>query len=181
MSSEEIYLSPSLLGKRKNMNIAYIDGQNLHQATTNAAHPWKIDFVKFRKYLQDKYGVGLAYYFIGVKEDTHAGLYTSLRKAGYVVMFREHVSDNMTFKKGNVDTDIVFQMMKEGWEGEYGVILVSGDGDYYRTIDYMLYRNRMVKILFPSRSNASSLYKKVPTKYKTYLDDADVKRKISKK
>lgn len=180
MCEETIYLSRDLLGKSRTMNVAYIDGQNLQMATRNAANPWRIDFRKFRKYLRDKYGVGLAYYFVGVKEDAHAGLYASLRHAGFVVMFREHVSDNLTHKKGNVDTDVVFQIMKEGWEGGYGVVLVSGDGDYFRTVDYMLYRKRMVKILFPSHANSSSLYKKVPTRFKTYLDDKDVKRKRMK-
>lgn len=174
------YTSPELLCKSRTMNIAYIDGQNLQMATKNAASPWTVDFKKFRQYLRDKHGVGLAYYFVGVEDQSHLGLYASLRRAGFIVKFREHASENLTHKKGNVDTDVVFQIMKEGWEGGYGVVLVSGDGDYFRTVDYMLYRDRMVKILFPSHENSSSLYKKVPTRYKAYLDDLGVKKKIMK-
>jgi hypothetical protein len=44
-------------------NLAFIDGQNLHLGTKESG--WKVDFVKFRIYLKDKYKVEEAYYFMG--------------------------------------------------------------------------------------------------------------------
>jgi hypothetical protein len=46
-------------------NIAFIDGQNLHIGTTKSKDPWVVDLLRFRIYLEKKYDVGKAYYFIG--------------------------------------------------------------------------------------------------------------------
>lgn len=42
-------------------NIAFTDGQNLYMNTK--AHGWKVNLMKFRVYLQEKYHVETAYYF----------------------------------------------------------------------------------------------------------------------
>ena len=44
-------------------NFAFIDGQNVHLGIT--ALGWKLDWRKFRVHLEEHYGVGRAYYFIG--------------------------------------------------------------------------------------------------------------------
>ena len=46
----------------KEHNIAFVDGQNLHLGVT--AEGWKIDFKKFRVYLQEKYQVDEVYFFL---------------------------------------------------------------------------------------------------------------------
>ena len=74
-------------------------------------------------------------------------------------------------KKGNVDADIVFRMMKEhiDCEEEVKFVLISGDGDYKRTIDYFVKYDRLLKILFPNKKYASSLYKQLGSEYYDYL------------
>jgi hypothetical protein len=47
---------------KKEINIAYIDGQNLHLGTK--AKRRQVDFKRFRIYLKDKYKVEEAYYFM---------------------------------------------------------------------------------------------------------------------
>lgn len=44
-------------------NLAFIDGQNLHLGTKEEG--WKVDLGKFRIYLNDKYKVKEAYYYLG--------------------------------------------------------------------------------------------------------------------
>lgn len=70
----------------------------------------------------------------------------------------------MGIKKGNVDSDIVFEAMRrlldEPSEFEK-IILVSGDGDYKKLVDYLVKKNRFLKILFPNKKFASSLYNKL--------------------
>lgn len=61
------------------------------------------------------------------------------------------------------------------------IVLVSGDGDYKMLVDFLIEENRFAKLLFPNRRYRSSLYKALPFKYVTYLDDPDVKRKVSKR
>lgn len=57
---------------------------------------------------------------------------------GYIVVFREHINDCISNKKGNVDTDIVFSIMRMFLDGDEfdKVVLVSGDGDYWRMVDH---------------------------------------------
>lgn len=135
---------------------------------------------KFRNYLKEKYQVGTAYYFLGCVNEDNQDLYDNLQKAGFIVTFREHNPAAASHKKGNVDTDIVFSVMKSLCENEdfERVFLVSGDGDYYKMIKYLHSKNRLGKILFPSKKNASALYRKLEPKYFDYLDAKDVKSKI---
>lgn len=141
-------------------NIAFIDGQNLHLGTTS--ENWKIDNKKFRIYLQEKYKVDEAYYFMGYTSEHQYNLYKNLQRAGFIFVFREHGENFSGKKKGNVDTDIVFEIMKALIEEDFNkVILVSGDGDYKKTVDYCIKKGRFGKILFPSWKKSSSLYKKM--------------------
>ena len=49
------------------------------------------------------------------------------------------------------------------------IILVSGDGDYSMLVDFLIEENKFLKILFPSKKYASSLYKKITRHYFDYL------------
>ena len=61
-------------------NLAFIDGQNLYMATTKReTNPWKIDLARFRIYLEQKYHVAQAYYFLGYVQDTNQELYEEIK------------------------------------------------------------------------------------------------------
>ena len=85
-------------------------------------------------------------------------------------------------KKGNVDSDIIFNVMKKMYKQEdfNTIILVSGDGDYKLLVDFLIEENKFEKILFPDRKYRSSLYKQLSNNYFAYLDDRDIKNKIGK-
>lgn len=161
-------------------NIAFIDGQNLYMGTTMADRPWRINLSRFRIYLQQKYNVKEAYYFLGFTQDNQQDLYDAIQKAGFILQFREHSSVMLGKKKGNVDTDIVFSIMKKLYQREdfEKVVLVSGDGDYRMLVDFLIDEYRLKKILFPDQRRASSLHKKIDLKYRADLSAADVRRKI---
>jgi uncharacterized LabA/DUF88 family protein len=159
-------------------NYAFIDGQNLYLGVKQAN--WQVDLYKLRIYLKDKYDVNEAYYFLGYLQDEHTDLYKEIQKAGYIVAFKEHNQYAMTKKKGNVDTDIVFEIMKALIESKEldNVLLISGDGDYKKVVEYLIAKNKFKKILFPNRKFASSLYKKLGNKYFVNLENKDIKQKI---
>ena len=161
-------------------NQAFIDGQNLKVSTMTASPSWTIDLKKFRRFLAEKYKVKEAYYFIGAFDPKNHDLYAALQRYGYIVVFREHASSVLSHKKGNVDTDIVFSVMRKLDEGEKfdKIVLVSGDGDYWRMVDYLINKGRFEKLLAPNRHRLSSLYKRIPDRYCAYLDDSPVKNKI---
>lgn len=151
-------------------NIAFIDGQNLYLGTKEAS--WAVDYKKLRTYLADKYHVTEAHYFLGFVSDQEQDLYTSLQKSGFILDFREHSSALKGKKKGNVDCDIVFSIMKKLID-EYKfdkVVIVSGDGDYIKLVDYLIKKKKFEKILFPNAKFASSLYKRFGSEYYDSLE-----------
>lgn len=162
----------------KENNIAFIDGQNLYLGTKQDG--WAVDLFKFKIYLKDKYKVSEAYYFLGYLNEENDELYKEIQKAGFIVTFKEHNEYAITKKKGNVDTDIVFEIMKSLIEDKdfNKIILVSGDGDYKKLVDYLILKDRFEKILFPNIKFASSLYKKLGNKFFTHLGRDDIKFKI---
>jgi len=162
-------------------NIAFIDGQNLHLGTKESG--WAVDHKKFRTYLQDKYHISEAYYFLGFISEGHQDLYDSLQKAGFILSFREHSSALRGNKKGNADCDIVFGIMKKLVENEPfdKIFIVSGDGDYRKLVDYLIKKDKFAKMLFPNIKFASSLYKPLGGEFFDFLEKRDVRTKIEYK
>lgn len=162
-------------------NLAFIDGQNLHMGTTSSDKPWKVDLSKFRIYLEKKYNVTEAYYFLGYVQEVNQELYSEIQKAGFILVFRQHNTAMIGKKKGNVDSDIIFNVMKRLYKNPDfdKIILVSGDGDYKILVDFLVEENRFKKVLFPNIKFASSLYKTLGSEYFDYLEISDTKKKIS--
>lgn len=164
-------------------NTAFIDGQNLYMGTKLSDFPWKINLFKFRIYLKEKYNVLNAYYFIGFFQEENRDLYEDIQKAGYILNFKQHNPLMVGKKKGNIDSDLIFTVMKKLYKREISnqVVLVSGDGDYKLLVDFLIEEKRFKKILFPNRKFASSLYKSLRTHYFDYLDTKEIRNKILKK
>lgn len=166
-------------------NYCYIDGQNLHLGTASASPAWKVDLAKFRIYLREKYNVDKAFYYLGYVQEGGKieQLYENIQNAGFILVFRQHNSAMIGKKKGNVDSDIIFSIMKRlQQDSDFDkIVLVSGDGDYKMLVDYLIEESKLEKILFPNRKYRSSLYKQIGAPYFAYLDDKDVKKKIALK
>jgi uncharacterized LabA/DUF88 family protein len=86
-------------------------------------------------------------------------------------------------KKGNVDSDIIFAVMRKMYKKEQfdKVVLVSGDGDYKQLVDFLIEEDRFAKLLFPDRHRRSSLYKALSNRFFSYLDDPSIQNKIGQK
>ena len=165
------------------MNVAYIDNQNLFMATRSAPEPWDVDMRRFRVYLRERYDVGKAYLFMGAYDSGLENLYIAFEEFGYILVFREHGLEMKGQKKGNVDVDIVFSMMHDLYTDVQmdKAILVSGDGDYFRTVEHFILMGKFEKILLPSHKNASSLYKKLTDEYRVYLDSDGARTKFGRR
>ncbi len=164
-------------------NIAYIDGQNLYMGTTTSRPAWKVDLFRFRKYLAEKYDITEAYYYLGTVNDDLQNMYSDIQKAGFILVFREHNPAMSSIKKGNVDTDIVFDCMKALYKKEIKdkIFLVSADGDYFKLVRFLLAENKLGMVLFPARKKASSLYRKLEPRYFDALDSPAIRAKIGYK
>ncbi len=170
--------------KSTSNNIAYIDGQNLHLGTTKREPEWEVDLARFRVFLEEKYKVKKAYYYLGYVQDgsSYQNLYDAVQDAGFHLVFREHNSAMKGTKKGNVDSDIIFSIMKRLYlqEDFDKVVLVSGDGDYKQLVDFLIEQRKFEKVLFPKQIYASSLYKKMGEWYKADLSEPNTRKKIGK-
>ncbi|MCX6703065.1 MAG: NYN domain-containing protein [Candidatus Zambryskibacteria bacterium] len=165
----------------QNKNYAFIDGQNLYMATAKRSiDPWKINLERLRVYLQQKYNVSKAFYFLGYLDESQQSLYENIQTAGFILVFREHTSLMLGKKKVNIDSDIILHIMKKLYYKEVfnKIVLVSGDGDYKQLIDFLITENKLEKILFPDGKRASSLYKKLGAPRFAALDEIYTRKKI---
>lgn len=154
-------------------NYAFVDGQNLHLWTAKSEiDPWTIDLARFKVYLKDKYHISRIYYFLGYIQAENISLYTRLQELGYIVVFKKQVDSMKSTKKGNIDSDLIFRVMEKLIEEPdvFGkIILVSGDGDFKILVDYLIQKNRFLKILLPNKKYASSLYKELGSEHYDYM------------
>jgi len=142
--------------KNKENNYAFIDSQNLNLSIKGQG--WKLDFKRFRKYLEDKYGITKAFIFIGYIA-TNESLYTALQKYGYILIFKPTLILSSGKPKGNIDAELVLHAMIE-YPNYDKAIIVSGDGDFYCLIEYFEKKNKLLKLVIPNQYNFSSLLRK---------------------
>src|SRR3989344_5857497 len=106
----------------------------------------------------------------------------NLERAGFVLSFREHSIGALGSKKGNVDTDLVFEVMRMLVEKEKldKAFIVSGDGDYKRLANFLIRKGKFGKMLFPNKKFVSSVYKKLGLEYVDYLGNENVRAKLAR-
>ena len=143
--------------EKKENNFAFIDSQNLNLSIRNQG--WILDYKKFRKYLEDKYNVTKAFLFIGYVPQNQ-DLYTSLQESGYIVIFKPTLTLPNGKVKGNVDAELVLYAMVE-YQKYDKALIVTGDGDFYCLVDYLIKQDKLLKLMIPNEKKFSSLYRKV--------------------
>lgn len=156
---------------------AFIDSQNINLGTLNdiknnngkvVYKGWRLDFVRFRRFLKDTYHVEQAYLFIG-HIPKYQKLYTYLQKAGYILVFKPTVhyyENGRKTTKGNVDAELVLYAAAKEYGNYDKAVLVTGDGDFACLADYLEDEGKLQKLLIPNKYNYSSLLK-------PYLPKAD--------
>jgi uncharacterized LabA/DUF88 family protein len=159
--------------RRKAKNTyAFIDSQNLNLGIQRMG--WKMDWRKFRQYLQDKHDVTHAYMFIGYMSENES-LYEYMYELGYLVVLKPTVdvaghaeAASQTTKprdgdekekstiKGNVDAELVLYAMKE-MPNYNKAIIVSGDGDFFSLAEYLQQQDKLANIMTPNWQYSSLL------------------------
>jgi uncharacterized LabA/DUF88 family protein len=160
---------------KKPVAYAFIDSQNLNLGIQKAG--WKMDWRKFRAFLEKNYNVKQAYMFIGYMPENES-LYEQMHDLGYSVVLKPTVDVNAYTEqlkaeaiakgekppaevpkqatKGNVDADLVLYAMKELPNYDKAVI-VSGDGDFFGLIEYLDQEGRLLNVLTPNWQYSSLL------------------------
>lgn len=191
-------VKPAQTGQRPRV-YAFIDSQNLNLGVQKFG--WKLDWRKFRRFLEDEYGVTKAYLFIGYIPENEA-LYEQMHEVGFAIVLKptfdltkprpeamaaeqadhdqhhhakhgDHHDKHEEKKpvKGNVDAELVLWAMKEMSNYDKAII-VSGDGDFYSLVEYLESKKRLLHLLTPS-GHYSSLY----NRYEQYVVQLDTFRK----
>lgn len=119
---------------------------------------WDLDYRRFRRYLNEKFGVVKAFYFIGYV-DTNTDLYESLQDFGYTVIFKPTLKRSGIIK-GNVDAELVLHAMIHYADYDRAVI-VSGDGDFLCLVKHLIKKEKLAKLIVPNDRCYSSLYRKL--------------------
>ncbi len=153
--------------KKKENNFAFIDGQNLNLGIQSLG--WRLHFTRFRKYLAEKYSVTTAYYFIGYVSGNQS-LYSELQKAGYVLVFKPTIPDSDGNIKGNIDADLVLQVMVDFSDYDRAVIVTS-DGDFYSLVKHLYQNSKLCLVISPYIETCSSLLKREAKEKIVFMDN----------
>lgn len=148
-------------------NYAFIDSQNVHLGVRDQG--WNLDWQRFRTYLCEKYGVTQAFIFIGYMRNNE-DLYATLQRAGYILIFKptlEFHDGTKLVTKGNVDAELVLHTMIEYPNYDQAVI-VSGDGDFYCLVKYLLKQKKLRRLIVPNLFKYSRLLRQFAPQI-TYL------------
>jgi len=143
--------------RRRQNNYAFIDSQNLNLSIRSQG--WVLDFRRFKRYLADKYGVTEAFLFIGYVPENQ-DLYTNLQKYGYILIFKPTLKLPTGKVKGNVDAELVLHAMIE-YQRYDKALIVTGDGDLYCLVDYLVRNDKLLKLMIPNKNKFSSLFRKM--------------------
>jgi uncharacterized LabA/DUF88 family protein len=126
--------------------------------------------------LKEHYGVTTAYLFIGYVEGNN-GLYSELQEAGFICIFKPVLTYKDGKVKGNVDAELVLHTMIQYVNFDKAVI-ITGDGDFYCLVQYLLENNKLQTVLIPNKNKYSALLKRFAKKDIAFMND--LKGKIGK-
>lgn len=148
-------------------NFAFIDSQNVYLAIKTLG--WRINWTRFRVYLKEHYQVSKAFLFIGYIEGNNK-LYATLQEAGFICIFKPVLIYKDGVVKGNVDAELVLNAMIQFSNFERAVI-VTGDGDFYCLIQYLLEQDKLQTVLVPDSRRCSALLKRFAKKNISFMND----------
>ena len=119
----------------------------------------------------------MAYLFIGFIPE-HNDLYTELQQAGFILKFKPVLPNGQNGVKGNVDADMVLQVMLDCEKFDQAVIITS-DGDFYSLVRHLYDTNKLLVVLSPNIKTCSVLLKKTAKERIIYMNN--LKNRIGKK
>ena len=163
--------------KKEEDNFAFIDSQNLNLGIQSLG--WKLDYMRFRTYLKEKYKVSTAYLFIGYIP-ANQDIYSSLQRDGYVLIFKPTLPDDKGEVKGNIDADLVLQAMID-YKKYDKALIISSDGDFYSLVKYLYKNDKLKCVMSPYVKTCSVLLKKTAREKIIFMDNLKKKLEYKKK
>ena len=155
----------------------FIDFSNLIYGAKRTGG-WKINYEKLYLYLKTRFFANKIFFYTGV-ESFNKNPYIGLEKLGYILKLKiikkfnrspitkqiicPNCNSRYPYKfnrypeiKANCDVDLTFDAMR--FILDYNcVILMSGDGDFYPLINYLMAKKKVIKVIGESTSTAIAI------------------------
>lgn len=149
-----------ILPPKKITTYAFIDASNIIYGTRDEG--WKVDFKKLYKYLKERFGCKVVYYFAGLDSinTKQKNFYKLLSDFGYKMILKPvkiySQPDGSKIRKANCDVDLTFYAMRDLPKFDR-LILLSGDGDFEILLKYLVEIGKNVLILANSKRTAHEI------------------------
>jgi len=131
---------------------AFIDASNIIYGCNSQG--WKMDFAKLIKYLKTRHSCQKIFYYAGLDQENKKQLkfYEKLAEFGYILKLVPIKRFKDGKVKGDVDSRMTFELMRYLEEYKTAIVL-TGDGDYYWVIEYLMQKRKRIYLLsFPTRT-----------------------------
>ncbi len=179
MNQREKQLLQSL--KTKNIGV-FCDDSNLYHSYQK--YGWRIDFGKFRKFLEDYCDLKFINYYIAIPKKSDIvfkGTQEFLERIGpYVTIKKKKLkytpAAGKFVKKGDVDVEITLDVVRT-IDNLDGVIIVSGDSDFLELKNYVIKDKKKNIIFFAYEKNMAWELKYC---WHLYVDDYKEEIKLAK-
>lgn len=145
----------------------YIDGNNLYRSAKELS--FKIDYKKFRRWIEQKYKPNFVYLFIGFLP-ARIKFYKYLQSCGYILVFKETISVGEKVK-GNCDAELILKNVTDFYNKSFdSCILITGDGDFSCLVVFLRDNNSINCVISPDKNKCSFLLRNKNVKM-TFLNE----------
>ena len=153
--------------QKQENNYAFIDNTNIHKGV--AMLGWKLDWMKFRRLLKERYNTTQAYMFMGYIEGNQ-DMYRDFQKMGYTLIFKPTLPNKDGITKGNCDAELVLQAMIDLNDYDKAVI-VTGDGDFQCLVKHLRKVGKLAYVVSPNRKWCSILLKREARENHVFIEE----------
>ncbi|MBI3335119.1 MAG: NYN domain-containing protein [Candidatus Portnoybacteria bacterium] len=136
--------------------IVFIDAANIIYGCRRVG--WKMDFEKLIRYMKTRLKADRILYYAGLDSENKKQLlfYEALQRFGYELRLVPVKRFKDGLRKGDVDARLTFEAMKYLNEYDEGIFL-TGDGDYYWLLEYLLQNGKKTRLIAHRESTAKEL------------------------
>ncbi len=175
----------------------FIDVSNIIYGAKKTGN-WEVNYKKLYVYLTSRYKASKIFFYAGVKSLTK-NKFRRLERYGYILRLKElriyrkkplkrnvicpkcrYSFEKKIYRppeqKANCDVDLTFDAMR--YISDYSkMILMSGDGDFYPLVDFLIKKSREVRVIGEAHSTATSIKKIIG---ENFIDLISIKHIIKK-
>ena len=147
----------------KPITYAFVDAANVIYRG-NGPNDWKIDLRKLLGYLKERFGASAVFYYGGIdrKNDAQCGINRKMAKWGYLLRLNPvkyfQNEQGKLYRKADVDSRMTFEIMQKLPQYDRAIVL-TGDGDFYWVLEYLLQQKDRVWLVANPRKTAKELKK----------------------